>query len=114
MQRPDAMVTAGHSLMPINGKIEISRCGLGISLLQELVSALLPSRAAPSIMANSIYAAVKVKTGDIIHLDATSAMRKPATIAATHIRLLSKSSFRPEADAWRRQNLQVQLERIQS
>ena len=108
------MDTARHSLMPINGKIEISRYRLGIRRLQELVSALLASRAASSIMANPINAAVKVKTGDIVHLDATSAMWKPATVAVTHIRLLSKSNLRPEVDACRRQNLQVALARMQS
>ena len=94
--------------------IEINPSELRSRLLQPLVTPLLHSWAAPTIMANPFDAAVKAKRSDINHLDATPVIRKPAADAATHIRLLLKSNFKPESDACRIQNLQLQFERMQS
>jgi hypothetical protein len=114
MQWPDATDTARGCLMRRHCNIEINCCGLRSRLLRPLVAPLVPSSATPTIMANPIDAVIKVKRSDIIHLDATAAIRKPAVDAATQIRLLLKSKVKPEPDACRIQSLQLQFERMQS
>jgi hypothetical protein len=108
------MHAARGSLMPGHCYIDTRRNGLRIRLLRQLVSTLVSNQAAPTITANLNDTAIKLKAGDIIHLDAPFAMPLPTMLADTPIRLLLNSDRKPAAAACRRSNLRIQHQRMQS